>query len=179
MNYSGYFFIMEEIEAWKDVPEYDGLYQISSLGRVKSLGNNLKRKEKLLKLSPNGVGYLKVILSKYDVVRTFNVHVLVAIVFLGHIPCKYKFVVDHINGIKIDNRLFNLRIVSQRGNTTTCFRGRNKSLSSKYIGVSWKSEKSRWISNIQINGKNKYLGSFINELEAADAYQNELLKLNI
>ena len=51
-------------EVWKDVISYEGLYQVSNFGNVKSLGNNFTRKERLLKLSPQSKGYLTVVLQK-------------------------------------------------------------------------------------------------------------------
>ena len=71
---------MEEI--WKEIVGYDGLYQISNLGRVKSLGNNKTKKEKILKSSVDGDGYLFVKLYKNRKFKSFIVHRLVAEAFI-------------------------------------------------------------------------------------------------
>lgn len=68
---------MKECEIWKDVKDYEGLYQVSNLGRVKSLGNDKTRKEKILKLK-NVRGYLLIKLCKDGKQKFFAVHRLVA-----------------------------------------------------------------------------------------------------
>lgn len=68
-----------ENEIWRDVIGYEGLYKISSLGRVKSLKYG---KEKILKLGKNNYGYLIVVLCKEGTRRTCKVHRLVAIAFI-------------------------------------------------------------------------------------------------
>lgn len=99
------FIFMEEI--WKDVIGYEGLYQVSNLGRVKSLGSDKWHKGKILKPSFDSKGnYLFVGLHKEGKTTQRNIHRLVAETFVNnqnHLPC-----VNHINEIKIDNRASNL-----------------------------------------------------------------------
>lgn len=170
-----------EVEIWKDIPDYEGLYQVSDLGRVRSsdrmVANQFKsylKKGRLLKPFSSGNGYLQVVLAKDSVNIKFNVHVLVAICFHGHIPNGKKIHIDHINDNKKDNRASNLKIVTARRNTT---KTKKEGTSSKYIGVHWWNSKQRWIAQIRINGRNKYIGSFKDEYEAHLAYQHELKKL--
>ena len=96
---------MEEI--WKDVTNYEGLYQVSNLGRVKSLGFDKWHKGRILKQSFDGKGkYLFVGLHKDGKTKQKNVHRLVAETFIpnpNNLPC-----VNHINEIKTDNRAVNL-----------------------------------------------------------------------
>ena len=68
-------------ESWKDIEGYEGLYQISNKGRVKSLKNNKTKKEKILK-PINVKGYLKVDLYKNKTRKNLLVHRLVANAFL-------------------------------------------------------------------------------------------------
>lgn len=80
------------MEIWKDIPDYEGLYQISTLGRVKSLPKTYQHnlwnktvylKEKILKGSPDKDGYLRVGLTKQGIgLKTFKIHRLVCITFL-------------------------------------------------------------------------------------------------
>jgi hypothetical protein len=72
---------MEEI--WKNIQGYDG-YQISNFGRVKSLGNGKKRKEKILKPSKDGNKYLFVVLSKQGKRKFYLIHRLVAETFIDN-----------------------------------------------------------------------------------------------
>ena len=69
-------------ENWKDVPHYEGLYQTSSFGRVRSLNYNHTCKPKILKLNLKSNGYLYVDLCKERKKKTYTVHRLVAIAFI-------------------------------------------------------------------------------------------------
>lgn len=69
------------IEVWKDIEGYDGLYQVSNLGRVKSLSNDKDKKEKILKAGKIK-GYLQVILYKNSKMKHYYVHRLVAQTFI-------------------------------------------------------------------------------------------------
>ena len=168
------------MEIWKDIPNYEGIYQVSNLGRVKSLERKSKYrngfrliKEKFLKLIKGKRGYLRVSLRKDGVLKIKKVHQLVAMSFLNHKPCGHTLVVDHINANKLDNRLCNLQLISQRKNSTKENRG-----FSKYVGVGYHKSAKKWRARIRINGKQKYLGLFKNELDAANAYQEALKKFN-
>lgn len=70
------------MEVWKDIKVYEGLYQVSNYGRVKSLNYHLTKKEMVLKASPDCGGYLKVVLYKNGKRKHFLVHRLVAEAFL-------------------------------------------------------------------------------------------------
>jgi hypothetical protein len=94
------------MEEFKDIIRYEGLYQVSNLGRVKSL-----RRNKILSPSKE-CGYLKTTLRKDGKQRKLAIHQLVAMAFLGHEPCGHELVVNHINKNKLDNRVENLKIKS-------------------------------------------------------------------
>ena len=158
------------IEEWKSVIGYEHDYLISSFGEVKSLKQG---KEKLLKKSINTKGYYIVSLCKNGKSKSFQIHQLVAINFLNHIPNGLNMVVNHIDLNKKNNNLSNLEIVSNRENSNR----KHLKSSSSYTGVSWDKNKRKWQSQIKINNKNIFLGRFNNELEASNAYQKELNKL--
>ena len=172
---------MEEI--WVDIEGYKGLYQVSNQGRVKSLERMVKHYkggDKLLQerfLKPNGNNYYQVNLFKNCIPKIFTIHQLVATHFLGHIPNGMNIVVYHINGVKTDNRLENLQLVTPRENSSTCYLKNRETFSSQYVGVSWYKKGKKWQSAIQINGKSKNLGLFDSEIEAHEAYQNKLNSL--
>lgn len=102
------------MEIWKDVVGYEGFYQVSNFGNVKSLGNEFSRKERFLKLSPQSKGYLTVVLQKNSTRKMVLVHRIVAEYFVDNAESKVQ--VNHINGIKTDNRVENLEWVSHREN---------------------------------------------------------------
>ena len=156
-------------EIWKDVVGYEGDYQVSNLGNVRSLKFG---KERVLKPGKNTHGYLYVILYKDGKIKKFHVHQLVSITFLSHVPNGMSSVIDHIDSNPLNNRLENLRVVSHRENTT--FGTLKRDTSSKYTGVYWNKNAKKWKAQIKINGKQKHLGYFNSELEAAEAYKNAL-----
>ena len=96
-------------EIWKPVPGYEELYEVSNLGRLKSLRGN-----HIMALSPNSRKYLGANLSKNGKAKSIHIHRLVAEVFCER-P-EGKDVVDHINNNKNDNRASNLRWVTQKEN---------------------------------------------------------------
>jgi len=156
---------MNQKEIWKDVKNYEGHYQVSNLGNVKSLKCG---REKILKPSLANTGYYRVCLTSGVVF----IHKLVAISFLNHNPNGHQLVVDHIDNNPLNNKLENLQLISHREN---CIKDRK----SKYLtGVSKVSKSNKFRARIVINGKQKYLGCFTNELEASNAYQKELKKVN-
>jgi hypothetical protein len=167
---------MEEI--WKDVIGYEGHYKVSNLGNVKSIFRMAKHykggekliHEKQLKVGINKGGYFHVGLYKDGKSKTKKVHQLVAETFLGHKPNGQILVVDHINDINTDNRLENLQLITNRENV---YKTQDK-YSSKYKGVNWSKIANKWCSRIRIKSERIFLGYFIDELEAHNAYQNKL-----
>jgi len=173
-----------EKEEWRDIPNYEGYYQASNLGRVRSLdrrvtysnGHDRFYKGRVIKGSVNK-GYRQTTLCANGTKRAFKFSQLVAITFLGHNLNGVTLVVDHINGDKSDDRVENLRIVTHRANTTTCFRSDKEFLSSKYAGVHWHKKTSMWTAKIRYNGVRSHLGYHDSELEASTAYQSALFKI--
>jgi hypothetical protein len=94
-------------EIWKDVPTFEGFYFVSSFGRIKN------KKGKIKKQFTNNTGYPRVCLSKCGYYRHFLTHVLVAEAFIGSIDEK---TVNHKNGIKTDNSISNLEIITMKEN---------------------------------------------------------------
>ena len=161
------------IEVWKDIPTFEKKYQVSNLGNVRALNYRRMNIIKNLKKPINNSGRHYVCLSnKGNIFSNSNVYVLVARAFLGHKPCGYKLVVDHKDNNPLNDRLYNLQVISHRQNVSKEKRG-----SSKYTGVFWDKSVDRWKSYISINKKQKYLGSYKIEKEAAQAYINELNKI--
>jgi hypothetical protein len=158
------------MEIWKEVVGYEGIYQVSNLGRIKSLKFG---KEKILKKTIDNRGYYVVNLHINRKQKTFNVHQIVASSFLNHKPNGYEFVVDHINDDKLNNQVSNLQIVTARFNV---FKTQGK-YSSQYKGIYLNKRFNKWLAQIYINGKRKHLGYFTNEYDAHMAYENALANL--
>ena len=173
-------FAMDNREIWKDVVGYEGYYEVSNIGLVRSkyrFVNSVKSqricKQKILSSGIASNGYLTVSLWKNGKGKTKTIHSLVAESFLNHNPNGFKLVVNHKDFNKKNNHVSNLEIVTNRENTNMI----HINSTSKYTGVSWVKNKNRWRTRICINGKNKSLGSFKNEYDAHLAYQNKLKEI--
>jgi hypothetical protein len=101
-------------EIWKEIKGYEGLYEVSNLGNVKSLERNIVRKdgtnfyiaERILRPSKDRKGYLNIGLYKKGKSKNYKVHRLVAAAFIPNPESKLE--VNHINADKADNRVKNL-----------------------------------------------------------------------
>ena len=159
---------MAAIEIWKDIPGYSGLYQASTIGRIKSFkGKN----ERILKPGTMRTGYRNVNLEG----KNFTVHQLVAMCFLGHEPNGFGKQVDHINNDKNDNRIENLQIISARENMQKLYSEKKLPL-----GVTeQKGRNKKYKAQIWVGKKQVQLGRFYTPEEAAQAYQTKLKKLQL
>lgn len=118
-------------EQWKPIPQYEGMYEVSDHGQVRSIdrtvvdknGKRIALPGKLLKPGTNELGYLRVALSKEGVVRSCKVHQLVALAFIGPRPQGTE--TCHTNDIRTDNRPINLRYDSHSENARDHVRAGN------------------------------------------------------
>ena len=165
------FLLIMENEIWKPIPNYEG-YEVSNYGRVKSL--KLGR-ELILKPKDDFRGYFNIQLWVKNRKKTFKIHQLVAMAFLGHKPNGQILVVNHINFDKKDNRLENLEVVTQRENANK----KHIKSSSKYTGVSWHKKRKRYKALIVINRYQIQLGEFKDEKIASEHYNIALNNLNL
>lgn len=116
-------------EIWKDIPDYEGFYQVSNKGRIKSLqywnGHDFKKGEKILAVTAREVNknprYARSVvkLTKNGVKKDFKVHRIVAQVFLEN-PYNYQ-VVNHIDGNPLNNEVDNLEWCTQKHNMQQAF----------------------------------------------------------
>jgi len=129
---------MEEV--WKDIEGYEGLYEVSNLGRVKSLSRidslGRKYKEKMLRQS-NSRGYLHTSLSKDNNSKSYQTHRLVALTFIPNPENKPQ--VNHMDENKTNNRVDNLNWMTSKENND------------------WGTRKSRAIKSSINNPKRDYL----------------------
>ena len=172
--------IIMQTEIWKDIPEYEGYYQVSNLGRVKGLsrfvnpksGGKYRLKANLLKPIKKGIqDYFVVGLSKNGITKIKTIHQIVAITFLNHKPCGFKIVVDHINNIKTDNRLINLQLTTTRHNSSKDQKPKSGESCIYNVG-------EKFMVRLRINGKKKSLGTY-KKIEEAIIVRDNFLKESI
>lgn len=171
-----------EEEIWKQINGYEGLYEISNLGRVRSMERfvygKCKRvhKQRIIKLLTSGThGYPSVSLCSNGVKKSFLIHRLVASAFLPLDP--EKTYVNHINGVKSDCYAGNLEWVTNRENQTHGML--NLSKKNINIGVHKQDKGKPWRSTVYYNKKAINIGKFDTEEEAKQAYLNKLAELGI
>lgn len=107
------------MEIWKDIKGYEGMYQVSNLGRVKSLERMMKNRkcEEIIKVpSITNKGYYRLPLCKYGKTKYFHIHRLVAETFIPNI--ENKPTVDHIDRNKLNNNVSNLRWATYKEQNT-------------------------------------------------------------
>lgn len=136
------------MEVWKNVKGYEGLYQVSSEGRVKSLKFS---KERILKVGKEGGGYLFVNLCKEGKVKKFKVHRLVASTFLPNPDNLLE--INHIDEDKTNNRVENIEYCDRSYNIN--YGNRNEKMAkSRSIPILQFTKQSdfirRWESGTQI-----------------------------
>lgn len=160
-------------EIWKVIKGYEGLYEISSWGRVKSIARNTT-KGGIRKLHKSKGGYYSVILIKNGLHKGYRINRLVAEAFIPN-PENKPFV-NHINSIKTDNNVINLEWCTARENNTHHYKTQNTS--SQYTGVSYFKSLNKWKAAISFNKKSYSLGYYENEIDAHYAYEKALKEIN-
>ena len=103
--------------------------------------------------------------------KIYREHRLIWLLHYGYFPER----LDHINRIKDDNRIENLREVTRSQNHMNS--KKRKNTTSKYKGVCWDKENNKWRSQIKLKGKLIHLGRFHSEVEAAEAYNRKAIEL--
>ena len=160
-------------EIFKDVEGYEGKYQISNLGRFKSLHYINPR---IINPHISVSGYCYLVLHLRGVKSHKRINRLVAFAFIINYESS-KIIVNHIDGNILNNRSDNLEWVTHRENTAHGFINRNTS--SNLIGVSWRKDNKKWRARILINKKNISLGNYDTKEEAHQAYLDALKEYGI
>ena len=154
------------MEEYKKVNNYN-TYSISNNGNVRNDNTN-----HILKPQINKGGYYRVVLHKNGIMKSNNIHRLVAVAFIENSdnkPC-----IDHINNDKLNNNINNLRWCTyQENNRNASIRSDN---SSGVKGVSFHKRDKKWESYIIIHGIKNHLGSFNTKEEAIQARLNKAKK---
>ena len=143
-------------EIWKDIKGYEGLYQVSNLGNVKSLGRityggkygTHKLKEKILKTTGTGK-YYQVILRKNSKNKSFYIHRLVGIAFIDNIN-NYSDI-NHKDGNTHNNNLNNLEWCTRSDNIKHSYKALKRKASVKGF-IEYNEKQKRKINQYDLNG---------------------------
>lgn len=153
-----------KLEQVKDFPDYF----ITKCGRVFS-----NRTKNFKELKPSICkGYKRLTLYNESRSLQIQLHQLLAMHFLNHEPCGHARVVDHIDGDRINNKISNLQIITNRENTS-----KNRPYRGLPLGVRISRSGNKYISEIKINNKTTHLGTFSTMQEASHAYQKRLAEI--
>lgn len=169
-------------EKWLPVLNYEGVYEVSNNGNVRSLPRKYKSKNGVIRRVKGSIltplkrkdNYIEVKLSYNGVGKSRVVHQLVAEAFLGHRPDgTNKLVVNHINFNRSDNRLKNLEVITNRKNSDKA----HLPSKVKSVGVSL-TKNSGFKASIRIDGDSVNLGVYNTEYKASAAYTKAVNNLD-
>ena len=165
--------MLNSIEIWKDVPDFEGYYEVSSLGRVR---NCRTKKIKAQSIQTNGK-YYQCSLWKNNKEKRVLTHRCVAKAFISN-PLDKEHV-NHKDKNVFNNTLSNLEWVTCSENhlhsyktgrvNAKAFLGKKRSTASKYRYVYWDAKRSNWKASVKKDNKTHNIGRFNNDLDAAIA----------
>ena len=167
---AGIFFFME---IWKDIKGYEGHYQASSLGAIRSVeredidnkGVLRKYKSKILKQHKHSSGSMRVMISRDGVSSQLFVHQLVALAFFDEYNLGRGMQVRHKEAID-NNAPENLRIYTENSRIDI-----NGAYKKRYKGVKFDHRSKKYFAYISVAGKERYIGTFQTPEGAYDAYK--------
>lgn len=166
-------------EFWKDIEGYEGLYQISNYGRIRSLKfkNNVCEKNRTIVMKQNlRNGYFVINLRKNTKRKSFQVHRLVAQAFIKN-PFNYP-VVNHIDYNPQNNNAENLEWCTQKQNVrhSICnMKGKSHNINNPNYGITYRKKQNKY----ELSIKKKYYGRYKTLKEARRKRDEVLSELNI
>ena len=154
---------------WIKIKYYEN-YSININGEVRN-----DKRDRILKWLLNSSGYYYVHLCKNGKRTDHYIHRLIALHFIPN-PKNY-LQIDHVNNDKTDNSITNLRWCDNSQNCRN--KKKREGATSNFRGVSLIKSNKKWFAKCSLNGKQKYLGSYETEIEAAQAYDDFIIKNNL
>lgn len=157
-----------EGEIWKDIPGYEGLYEISNIPRIASVYRKSRsvKGRIILRHTINRYGYVIYYLYKNKKRKTLKAHRLIMLAFVG----PSDLCIDHINMVRDDNRLENLEYVTYRENSTRAVKAKTK----RDLPMGVASYRGKYSAALYVRGKRRAIGTFNTIEEASAQYQSAI-----
>ena len=165
-------------EQFKPIKDYEGFYEVSNFGDIKSLKRKGCSKDRMLKSFINGDGYKFIDLKKNGERKTEAIHRLVWDAFGDKPRNGHKLQVDHFDGNKLNNNIDNLQLLTNREN---CSKGHQQNGRGLPTGVKLHQSEGRvkrYQARAYYNGGENSLGYYLTCEEASEAYQNFFRRRN-
>lgn len=166
-------------ETWKDVPSYEDYYQVSNFGNVRTKERTIINSKGIKCFyssktrKPCLSEYRLIALSKNNSVKVFKISRLVALLFVEG-KTKDKKIVNHIDGNKYNDKFDNLEWSTSSENTLHAFNKKLNKSKNKIRGVFFEERRNKWAAYLYRNNKNIFIGRFLTENEALNAYNKKL-----
>lgn len=168
---------LPQMEEWKPLKNYEGLYEISNYGSIKGLIKPGNWRERILVKGMTHDGYPSVVLNKNSRWGTHTIHTLIWDAFGDKPRDGHRLQVDHINNDRTYFLVHNLQLLNEFQNMGKS-RRRMKS-SSRFVGVYHRKDNGHWNAYIQHNKRRLHIGQFKTEIEAALAREKYMISNSI
>lgn len=167
--------LLPQMEEWKPIKNYEGLYEISQYARIKSLirtrcsgrGRYAPIKERMLKTALDSTGYLMTAISKSGKSKSMSIHRTVWDYFGDSPRNAHTLQVDHVYNDRLNCTIWNLQLLTGRANI--CKEVELKKRDALPLGVY--KRKNRFAAQITLNRKVRYLGAFRSPELASQLYR--------
>lgn len=172
---------MEEI--WKDIPNYEGYYQASNLGNIRTCeriitySNGKINKYKSKSRKPSLSEYRMIALSKNGNVKMYKLSRIIANLFVKG-QSGIRNVVNHKDGNKHNDISDNLEWCTNSENIIHAFENNLHKFKNKIRGVFFDENRNKWTVYLYRNNKNIFVGRFLLESDAINAYNKKLNEYN-
>ncbi len=172
---------MEEI--WKDIPNYEGYYQASNLGNIRTCERIIKcsngkiNKYKSKNRKPSLSEYRMIALSKNGNLKMYKISRIIANLFVKG-QSGIRNIVNHKDGNKHNDISENLEWCTNSENIIHSFDNNLSKSKNKIRGVFFEKRRNKWTATLYRNNKNIFIGRYLTEQEAINQYNKKLNEYN-
>ncbi len=159
------------MEIWKEIPEYEGYYEVSNYGNIRTMNRFIVNSKGIKSYyvskyrNPSVYDYRIILLSKNGKVKGFKISRLVALLFVSGRNLE-KNIVNHIDGNKLNDYFKNLEWCTSSQNSIHSFEKGMSIKKNKVSGIFYEKRRNKWASYLYRNNKNIFIGRFNTQEEA-------------